>query len=185
MDVWITRFGRSLRGAALALAWAALWPIQANAQEYDASADVVLAALSHLGVPYRYGGDEPARGFDCSGLVRHVFLQSAALELPRNSADMARLGHRVGRDDLQPGDLVFFNTRGQPNSHVGIYIGDGRFVHAPARRGHVRVEPFDATYWRARFNGARRLPGVVPVARVVAYAPGPIPPDLDCSTCEP
>jgi cell wall-associated NlpC family hydrolase len=116
-----------------------------------------MQALSHLGVPYRFGGNDPKAGFDCSGLVRFVARSVLGIDLPRTSDAMARVGASVARDALQVGDLVFFNTRGGANSHVGIYVGEGRFVHAPSRLGKVRVEEVDATYWRARFNGARRL----------------------------
>jgi cell wall-associated NlpC family hydrolase len=122
-----------------------------------ASADFAMQALSHLGVPYRFGGNDPKAGFDCSGLVRFVARSVLGIDLPRTSDAMARVGASVARDALQVGDLVFFNTRGGANSHVGIYVGDGRFVHAPSRLGKVRVEEVDAAYWRARFNGARRL----------------------------
>lgn len=120
-------------------------------------ADVAVRALAHLGAPYRYGGDDPSRGFDCSGLVRYVFLDALGLALPRRSHEIVRSGLAVERERLQPGDLVFFNTLGRMFSHVGIYIGDGRFVHAPARRGQVRVNGLDEPYWAARFNGARRI----------------------------
>lgn len=123
----------------------------------SASADFALQALSHLGVPYRFGGNDPKAGFDCSGLVRFAARSVLGIDLPRTSDAMARVGSAVARDALEVGDLVFFNTRGGANSHVGIYVGDGRFVHAPSRRGQVRVEEVDAAYWRARFNGARRL----------------------------
>ena len=122
-----------------------------------ASADFALQALSHLGVPYRFGGNDPKAGFDCSGLVKFVARSVLGIDLPRTSDAMARVGSAVARDALEVGDLVFFNTRGSVNSHVGIYVGDGRFVHAPSRRGQVRVEEVDSAYWRARFNGARRL----------------------------
>lgn len=120
-------------------------------------ADIAVRALAHLGVPYRYGGDDPTRGFDCSGLVRYVFLDALGLALPRRSHEIVRSGFAVERERLQPGDLVFFNTLGRAFSHVGIYVGDGRFVHAPARRGQVRVDGLDDPYWAARFNGARRV----------------------------
>lgn len=157
-----------------------------------AGADVALQALSFLGVPYRYGGSDPQRGFDCSGLVRHVAQSVLGLDLPRSAEAQARVGQSVPRDALAAGDLVFFNTRGRRYSHVGIYIGDGRFVHAPARRGQVRVEEVDASYWRTRFNGARRLPGLfaptdfaaasepVPTTSVPSAAPAPrTPPPED------
>jgi cell wall-associated NlpC family hydrolase len=136
---------------ALALACAA-----ANAQSTP-SDDVVVQALALLGTPYRYGGSSPATGFDCSGLVRHVFAEAARQELPRRSEEMQRFGQPVARRDLQPGDLVFFNTSRRAFSHVAIYIGEGRFVHAPAGSGVVRIEGLDDRYWAARFDGARRL----------------------------
>lgn len=127
-------------------------------------ADIALRALAHLGVPYRHGGDDPSRGFDCSGLVRYVFRNALGVELPRRSDEIGRAGRAVDRDRLQPGDLVFFNTLGRAFSHVGIYVGDGRFVHAPARRGQVRVDSLDERFWSARFDGARRFaPSAGPV----------------------
>jgi cell wall-associated NlpC family hydrolase len=122
-----------------------------------AGADLALQALTFVGVPYRFGGDDPARGFDCSGLVRHVARSVLGVELPRSAEAIARVGQRIDDAALQGGDLVFFNTRGRRYSHVGVYIGDGRFVHAPARNGLVRVEAIADRYWRSRFNGARRL----------------------------
>lgn len=125
----------------------------------DVGADLALQALALVGVPYRFGGEDPARGFDCSGLVRHVVRAVLGQELPRNSEAIARIGQSVRHDALQGGDLVFFNTRGHRNSHVGVYVGEGRFVHAPARNGLVRVEALADRYWRVRFNGARRVHG--------------------------
>jgi len=114
-------------------------------------------ALSYLGVPYRFGGNSPRTGFDCSGLVNHVFRQAFGLSLPRSAREIARAGAAVARGELMPGDLVFFNTRGFSNSHVGIYLGDSKFVHAPNSRGRVRIDDMDNTYYRTRFNGARRI----------------------------
>lgn len=132
-------------------------PVRAADDPLSASgSSVVLRVMAFLGVPYVYGGDDP-RGFDCSGLVRQVFRDELGLLLPRTAEDIARVAQRVTSSDLQPGDLVFFNTRGRPFSHVGIYIGDRQFVHAPASRGQVRIETLDAHYWKRRFNGARRL----------------------------
>ncbi len=119
--------------------------------------EVTLQALSFLGVNYKWGSSSPERGFDCSGLVTHVFQQVAGLVLPRNSQSMSKVGEKIDKLDLQPGDLVFFNTRRQPNSHVGIYIGDERFVHAPSRGGEVEISDMQEGYWKKRFNGARRL----------------------------
>jgi cell wall-associated NlpC family hydrolase len=114
-------------------------------------------AMSHLGVRYRYGGSTPQTGFDCSGLVRWVFDQSVGVVLPRRAIEIAQLGAKIDMDDLKPGDLVFFNTLRKTFSHVGIYLGDGRFVHAPSRGGKVRVEELDDNYWRTRFTGGRRI----------------------------
>lgn len=116
-------------------------------------------AVTFIGINYRYGGNSPDQGFDCSGLVRYAAEKSLGLKLPRRSADMARLGVSIKRDDLKRGDLVFFNTLGRRFSHVGIYLGDGKFVHAPSTGSKVRVESIDVAYWRERYNGARRLAG--------------------------
>jgi cell wall-associated NlpC family hydrolase len=136
-----------------------LLAVSAYAQERAAGArsDIVLQALSLLGTPYRYGGASPETGFDCSGLVRHVFTSVLNHDLPRRSEEISGLGEPVARADLQPGDLVFFNTLRRAFSHVAIYIGEGRFIHAPARNGRVRIEGLDDRYWATRFNGARRL----------------------------
>ena len=117
---------------------------------------VVERALDYIGVPYRFGGSSP-RGFDCSGLVNYVFRETLGVTLPRTSRQLATAGARVAREELRPGDLVFFNTRGARNSHVGIYLGDGRFVHAPRARALVRIDRLDDPGYRERFEGARRL----------------------------
>jgi len=124
--------------------------------------DLVFYALGMVGIEYRYGGEDPASGLDCSGLVRHVFQQVAGVTLPRTALEMSRVGDRVGKGELRPGDLVFFNTRRFAFSHVGIYLGDGRFVHAPRTGRDVEVAQFDNRYWQKRFDGARRLAGVLP-----------------------
>ena len=118
-----------------------------NAQE------LVMHALSFVGIHYRRGGESPETGFDCSGLVRHVFRESLGLALPRTSRDISRVGETIHRDQLQPGDLVFFNTLRRGFSHVGIYLGEHRFLHAPATGGEVRVEDMRQNYWTKRFNG--------------------------------
>ena len=136
----------------------------------EVPAEVVLRALALVNAPYRYGGRTPA-GFDCSGFVGYVFAETTGLTLPRRSEEIRRLGESLTADQLAAGDLVFFNTLGRPFSHVGIYVGDGRFVHAPARRGRVRVERIDDPYWTSRFNGARRFfssPAVVAAAAAPA-----------------
>jgi len=119
--------------------------------------ELVVRALSFVGVNYRRGGESPETGFDCSGLVRHVFRESLGLVLPRTSRDISRVGETIHREALQPGDLVFFNTLRHGFSHVGIYLGEHRFVHAPASGGEVRVEDMRLNYWSKRFNGARRI----------------------------
>ncbi len=114
-------------------------------------------ALTYLGIKYRFGGNSPAQGFDCSGLVRYAAEKSLGLKLPRSSSEMARLGESIKKSELERGDLVFFNTRGKRFSHVGIYLGDGKFVHAPSTGSKVRVEDMNIAYWKKRYNGARRL----------------------------
>jgi cell wall-associated NlpC family hydrolase len=120
-------------------------------------ASIVEQALLTVGTPYRRGGSSPESGFDCSGLVAHVFRRARGVELPRRTQEQRRLGRAVKLKELQTGDLVFYNTRGRPYSHVGIYVGEGRFVHAPRPGAKVRVESMRTGYWRVRFNGARRL----------------------------
>jgi cell wall-associated NlpC family hydrolase len=125
--------------------------------------EVVLHALSLMGAKYKFGGNSVEEGgFDCSGFVRHVYLTTAAIELPRSSREQAGRGRAVPAADLEPGDLVFYNTRRATYSHVGIYLGNGRFVHAPSRGKRVEIVDMNDTYWRTRFNGARR---VLPPAR--------------------
>lgn len=116
-------------------------------------------ASSYLGIKYRLGGDGPTDGgFDCSGLVRKVFGDAIGLNLPRTAREMAAVGDTVGKkDELKPGDLVFFKTMRQTFSHVGIYLGDNRFLHAPSAGGRVRVDDMRDSYWVKAFKGARRL----------------------------
>jgi hypothetical protein len=123
----------------------------------DAGAEVVLRALSLLGVNYRFGGNTPDSGLDCSGLVRFVFHETLGMPLPRRSEDISRVGNVISTRELQPGDLVFFNTLRRAFSHVGIYIGNNQFVHAPATGKSIRVESLASDYWVRRFNGARRI----------------------------
>jgi cell wall-associated NlpC family hydrolase len=113
-------------------------------------------ALAQQGLPYRLGGDDPATGFDCSGLVQYVFLRHA-IELPRTVAEQYRVGQSIGRGQVQAGDLVFFSTVGPGATHVGIALDDERFIHAPDTGAVVRIERLDTTYWRTRFRGARRV----------------------------
>lgn len=124
--------------------------------------DVAIYALGMIGVDYRFGGSTPESGVDCSGLVQHVFRQVTGVTLPRTSKEMSGVGSKIRIDELRPGDLVFFNTRRFSFSHVGIYLGDHRFVHAPSRGGEVEIAALSASYWHSRFDGARRLDGVLP-----------------------
>ncbi|WP_233875028.1 C40 family peptidase [Paraburkholderia adhaesiva] len=114
-------------------------------------------ALSLVGIRYRYGGSSPQSGFDCSGFVRYVLRKADSLHVGRTAASMAAEGQTVSEGDLRMGDLVFFDTRGGRFSHVGIYLGRGRFIHAPSRGGRVRVEDLGQAYWQEHFVGARRL----------------------------
>lgn len=114
-------------------------------------------ALSALGIKYSFGGDTPSTGFDCSGLVIYAAEKSLGLKLPRQSREIAQQGISVKRNELRKGDLVFFNTLGHRYSHVGIYLGDSKFVHAPRSGSVVRIEDMDIGYWKKRYNGARRL----------------------------
>lgn len=116
-------------------------------------------ALDQLGVRYRYGGSSPDTGFDCSGLVAYSAERALGLKLPRNSSAMALIGTSIDKQQLQAGDLVFFNTLGRRYSHVGIYLGNDRFVHSPSSGGVVRIEKMTLAYWAKRYNGARRLDG--------------------------
>lgn len=114
-------------------------------------------AMTQLGIRYRWGGSSPETGFDCSGLVLYSAQQSLSLRLPPRSDDIARFGISVPPQDVQVGDLVFFNTMGTPYSHVGVYIGNDFFVHAPTTGGVVRVEDMTLSYWKKRYTEARRL----------------------------
>ena len=121
------------------------------------TSEVVFHALSHVGIRYFPGGSSPDTGFDCSGLVYYVIRQATGVGVPRDTQGLSGNGLEVSAEDLQPGDLVFFNTLGRPYSHVGIYVGDQRFVHAPTRGGTVGVVDMRIPYWQQRYDGARRL----------------------------
>jgi cell wall-associated NlpC family hydrolase len=121
-------------------------------------ADMLLAAIALVGVPYRLGGNDIDNGFDCSGFTRHLYQTHLGVTLPRQSRDQADADGFVDVPpyELQPGDLVFFNTLNRRNSHVGVYLGDGRFIHAPRTGAVVRLEAIGMRYWMARYDGARR-----------------------------
>lgn len=126
----------------------------------DSASALVSTAMGFIGVPYRYGGNSAETGLDCSALVRLTYEKTLGKVLPRRAADQAAATQSIDRSELRPGDLVFFNTMRRAFSHVGIYVGDGKFIHAPRSGARVRVENMDGSYWTARFNGARRVPGV-------------------------
>lgn len=119
------------------------------------SNEVVLFALGLIDTGYRFGGKNPEAGLDCSGMVSYIFNQATGLKVTGNAAEIARKGLPVEKSRLRPGDLVFFNTRNAPFSHVGVYIGDDRFVHAPSSTGRVRIDRLSASYFAARFEAAR------------------------------
>ena len=121
------------------------------------ASDAAIMAVALVGTPYAAGGGSPESGFDCSGLVAYVFSRAAQARLPRNTFELASVGAAVAPGELQAGDLVFYNTQRRPYSHVGIYLGRSRFVHAPSTGGAVRIEDMDTRYWAQRFDGARRL----------------------------
>lgn len=143
----------------------------------DKASDMVLSAMNFLGVPYRRGGNTAEHGFDCSGFTRHVFEISLGLVLPRRVDDQASAPGllKVRRDELKPGDLVFFNTLKRTFSHVGIYIGDGKFIHSPRSGGEVRMEDMRYAYWSKRFTGARRAQPLAEAALPAAHAATPAP----------
>ena len=119
--------------------------------------DYSITAIGLVGVPYRYGGNTPKGGFDCSGLIGYVYKKTGGILLPRTTQEIGRIGKSLGNETPAPGDLVFFNTQGDPHSHVGIYVGKGRFVHAPSQGGTVRVEKITSSYWANRYTESRRI----------------------------
>lgn len=123
----------------------------------DRASNLVVTAMGSLGVPYRRGGNSAETGFDCSGFVKAMYEQTIGLVLPRRANEQAAATQAIDKQDLQPGDLVFFNTMKRAFSHVGIYVGDGKFIHSPKPGAQVRVEDMGGSYWRQRFNGARRV----------------------------
>ncbi len=127
----------------------------------DAAAEITTTALGLVGVDYKFGGNTPDQGLDCSGFVRYVFQHATGIALPRSSREQARVGREIDKSQLEPGDLLFFNTRRFQFSHVGVYLGDNRFIHSPSRGGSVEVVNFDNRYWQKTFNGARRVLGAV------------------------
>lgn len=135
----------------------------------DRASDLVVTAMGFLGVPYKWGGNTAETGFDCSGFVRAMYEKTVGLILPRRADQQAAATQAIDKGDLRPGDLVFFNTMKRTFSHVGIYVGEGKFIHSPKAGAHVRVEDMSRSYWRRRFDGARR---------VLSQAPADVQPSL-------
>jgi cell wall-associated NlpC family hydrolase len=140
----------------------------------ERTADLVIAAMNFVGVPYRRGGNSFETGFDCSGFTRHIFDLSLGLVLPRRVDEQASAKGliEVDKAELRPGDLVFFNTLKRTFSHVGIYVGDGRFIHAPRTGAEVRIENMRYAYWSQRFTGARRAAGSSAAPEATLLTPG-------------
>ncbi len=134
-------------------------------QMRDRATELVMASMNFLGVRYQRGGNDADQGFDCSGFTRYVFEHSLGLVLPRRADEQARQAGllSVGKNELKPGDLVFFNTMRRAFSHVGIYVGEGKFIHAPRSGAEVRIEDMRQAYWSKRFNGARRAEATSPL----------------------
>lgn len=132
------------------------------------ASDLVVNAMGFLGVPYRRGGNSAETGFDCSGFVRAMYETTIGLVLPRRANEQAAATQRIEQQDLQPGDLVFFNTMKRAFSHVGIYVGEGKFIHSPKPGAQVRVENMSQSYWKRRFDGARRVLSLSPAEPLAA-----------------
>jgi hypothetical protein len=131
--------------------------VKVSAPGEEAVGDLLLQAMSLIGVAYRWGGSNPQAGLDCSGFIQYIFKKSLNLTLPRTAAEMAHSGRAIDKAELAPGDLVFFNTLGPRNSHVGMYIGNGKFIHSPRTGKSVEVSNLSQSYWVAHYNGARRM----------------------------
>ena len=131
---------------------------QARLRMGDGATDLITRSLQLIGVPYKRGGNSSNTGFDCSGLVRFVYEETFGKLLPRRADEQARSTEKIAREELQPGDLVFFNTMRRTFSHVGIYLGEGKFLHAPSKGKSVEIADMRQAYWHKRFTGARRVP---------------------------
>lgn len=126
------------------------------------ASDLVIGAMGFLGVPYQRGGNRFDEGFDCSGFVRALFEQSAGLSLPRKAEQQAAATQEIDHAELRPGDLVFYNTSQRSYSHVGLYVGDNKFIHSPTPGSVIRLEDMRLAYWQRRFDGARRVAAIQP-----------------------
>lgn len=127
-----------------------------NATSSDAIGNMLLQSVSLMGIAYKWGGNTPDTGMDCSGFVKYVFKKSLGINLPRTAAEMAKVGKKVSPDDLEPGDLMFFNTRRGSNTHIGIYLGNNKFIQSPRTGETIKITEFDG-WWRQHFNGAKRV----------------------------
>jgi cell wall-associated NlpC family hydrolase len=137
----------------------------------SAAGEIVVSAMGFLGLPYKRGGNSFDTGFDCSGFVKALYAQTLGKVLPRSAAEQAAQTTKIESTDLQPGDLVFFNTMRRAFSHVGIYVGDGKFIHSPKPGAEVRIEDMHTKYWDKRYNGARRVEqGVEPTTATTSSA---------------
>ncbi|MDD2701082.1 MAG: C40 family peptidase [Sideroxydans sp.] len=132
-------------------------PVRNDAARDAQMNDLVMYAMSLAETPYRYGGNSERSGFDCSGYVGHVYREVLDIKLPRTTKALSGVGEPLRQSELRPGDLVFFNTQRRPYSHVGIYVGERKFVHSPKTGSRIRVENMELNYWKARYNGARRV----------------------------
>lgn len=130
---------------------------QASQSVTNKASELVVHAMGFLGVPYQRGGSTVETGFDCSGFVKAIYEQTIGMVLPRRAEQQAADTQRIDKKELVPGDLVFFNTMHRAFSHVGIYVGDGKFIHSPKPGAEVRIESLGAAYWNRRFDGARRV----------------------------
>ena len=119
--------------------------------------DLIMNAMSLIGVGYRWGGTSPSTGMDCSGFMQYIFRKSMNINLPRTSSEMAQIGTQISRSALQVGDMVFFNTAGRRISHVGMYIGDNRFIHAPRKGKSIEITSLENKYWNSKYVTARRV----------------------------
>jgi cell wall-associated NlpC family hydrolase len=132
--------------------------IDTGSQITERTSDLVTTAIGFLGIPYLRGGNSAETGFDCSGFVRAIFKETLGLVLPRSADQQAHATQKIDKSELKPGDLVFFNTMKRTFSHVGIYLGDNKFIHSPRTGSSVRIEDMRIPYWNVRFDGARRVP---------------------------
>lgn len=123
----------------------------------DRMSNLAIYAMSLYDTPYQYGGKSRVNGFDCSGFVQYVYLNTVGLQLPRTSVEMSRIGTPLEPHELKPGDLVFFNTARSPYSHVGIFVGENRFVHSPKTGKAIMLASLSDSYWSRHYNGARRI----------------------------